>query len=100
MLQRGAWQGSQVVPAEWLAASLTPRMTAFEGVQFGYHWYVAPRRDGGPLVEFPWPQRLNTERSEPPMQAQVAPAPSAPIREGVPPPEPSGAGANQQATAK
>ncbi len=46
VLQRGSWQGSQIVPADWIAASLTPRTTAFEGVQYGYQWYLAPRRDG------------------------------------------------------
>jgi CubicO group peptidase (beta-lactamase class C family) len=46
VLQRGSWQGSQLVPADWIAASLTPRTTAFEGVQYGYQWYLAPRRDG------------------------------------------------------
>lgn len=48
VLQRGAWQGSQVVPEEWMSASLAPRAAAFEGVQYGYHWYVVPRRDGSP----------------------------------------------------
>lgn len=50
VLQRGSWQGSQVVPADWIAASLTPRTPAFEGVQYGYHWYLVPRRDGSPAV--------------------------------------------------
>ncbi len=49
-LQRGAWQGSQVVPVEWLAASPAPRAAAFEDVRYGYHWYVAPRRDGSPMI--------------------------------------------------
>lgn len=50
VLQRGAWQGRQIVPAEWLSASLAPRTAAFEGVQYGYHWYVAARRDGSPAI--------------------------------------------------
>ena len=50
VLQRGSWQGSQLVPADWIAASLTPRATAFEGVQYGYHWYLATRRDGSTAI--------------------------------------------------
>ena len=50
VLQRGSWQGSQIVPTDWIAASLTPRTPAFEGVQYGYHWYLVPRRDGSPAV--------------------------------------------------
>ena len=50
VLQRGSWEGRQVVPAEWIAASLTPRAAAFEGVQYGHHWYLVPRRDGSPAI--------------------------------------------------
>ncbi len=46
LLQRGQWEGRNVVPADWIAACLTPRAEAFEGVQYGYHWYLARRRDG------------------------------------------------------
>ncbi|WP_326540948.1 serine hydrolase domain-containing protein [Pseudorhodoferax sp.] len=46
LLDQGRWQGRSVVPADWLAASQTPRITAFEGVQYGYHWYLARRPDG------------------------------------------------------
>ena len=46
LLQRGAWDGRQIVPADWIAASLLPRTTAFDGVRYGYHWYLVPRRDG------------------------------------------------------
>lgn len=47
LLQRGQWEGRSIVPAEWVAASLTPRVQAFEGMTFGYHWYLAQPREGG-----------------------------------------------------
>jgi CubicO group peptidase (beta-lactamase class C family) len=50
ILDRGASQGNQIVQAHWITASLTPRIPAFEGVQYGYHWYLAPRRDGSTAV--------------------------------------------------
>lgn len=49
VLDEGRWQGRSVVPAEWIAASQTPRTAAFEGVQYGYHWYLARRADGAPF---------------------------------------------------
>ncbi len=46
MLQQGSWGDRRIVPSDWITACLTPRTTAFDGVQYGYHWYVALRRDG------------------------------------------------------
>ena len=46
LLQQGQWSGRSLVPQDWIAASLTPRIQAFEGVQYGYQWYIARRRDG------------------------------------------------------
>ncbi|MEO5670150.1 MAG: serine hydrolase [Ramlibacter sp.] len=46
MLQRGEWGGKAVVPADWIADCVTPRTTAFEGVEYGYQWYLGKRRDG------------------------------------------------------
>ena len=48
--QRGQWMGRNVVPADWIAASLTPSMDAFEGVKYGYHWYLAQLRTGGGMA--------------------------------------------------
>ena len=45
VLQEGVWNGRSVVSKDWIAAALTPRAEAFEGVQYGYHWYLARRRD-------------------------------------------------------
>lgn len=49
VLQRGQWSGQAVVPAEWIAASLTPRIQAFDGIEYGYQWYAARRADGNPV---------------------------------------------------
>jgi CubicO group peptidase (beta-lactamase class C family) len=38
---QGKWQGQQIVPAEWIAASLRPRIdTGFGSVQYGYQWWT------------------------------------------------------------
>jgi CubicO group peptidase (beta-lactamase class C family) len=46
VLQDGEWAGRRVVPQAWMQALRTPRAEAFEGVHYGYHWYLARRRDG------------------------------------------------------
>ncbi len=37
---RGRWRGQQIVPAEWIEASLQPRLsTGFDGLEYGYQWW-------------------------------------------------------------
>lgn len=48
LLQRGEWNGQALVPKDWISESLTPRADAFEGLRYGYHWYVIQRQDGSP----------------------------------------------------
>lgn len=47
-LNGGRWDGQQVVPAEWLAASFTPAVSMPDGRRYGYQWYLgAVGRDDG-----------------------------------------------------
>ena len=39
-LHGGAWDGRQIVPAEWVRASLTPRVDVAPGKQYGYQWWL------------------------------------------------------------
>ncbi len=40
-LQNGAYNGSQVVPADWVAASTTPSAPTAEGaIGYGYQWWI------------------------------------------------------------
>lgn len=48
LLQRGEWNGRALIPKDWISESLTPRADAFEGLRYGYHWYVIQRHDGSP----------------------------------------------------
>ncbi len=56
MLNRGAWQGKQIVPAEWIDTSTTPRFQAvgyFGGTLFyGYQWWLGRSLSNG--REFKW----------------------------------------------
>lgn len=48
ILGGGQWNGRQVIPAEWLAASFTPAVSMPDGRQYGYQWYLStvPMDDG------------------------------------------------------
>jgi len=39
VLQRGQWQGKQLIPAQWIAESLTPHVETGDGLQYGYQWW-------------------------------------------------------------
>ncbi len=49
LLQGGEWSGKPLVPTAWLAQSLAPRVPAFDGLHYGYHWYAAQQKDGSPV---------------------------------------------------
>lgn len=40
VLDDGVADGKQIVPLEWLAACLTPRLASTELMRYGYQWYV------------------------------------------------------------
>ena len=46
LLQRGEWNGRTIVPGKWIAESLTSRAESYEGLQYGYQWFLIKRRDG------------------------------------------------------
>ena len=53
MLAGGAWQGRQVVPARWVAATLQPRITVGEGLlRYGLHWWAGQAQQGGRSVRW------------------------------------------------
>ena len=41
VLNHGMWRGQQLVPADWIATSLQPRVsTGFDGMWYGYQWWT------------------------------------------------------------
>jgi CubicO group peptidase (beta-lactamase class C family) len=40
IVQGGTWAGRTIVPADWLDASFRHAAIAYDGVHFGYHWYL------------------------------------------------------------
>jgi CubicO group peptidase (beta-lactamase class C family) len=47
MRQGGAWEGRQVLPREWVEASLTPATRSpFSGLSYGYGWFLRDTPQG------------------------------------------------------
>src|SRR5579863_1480906 len=38
----GRWKGQQLMTSDWVKESLTPRIDAGEGFQYGYQWWLLP----------------------------------------------------------
>jgi hypothetical protein len=55
VLANGAWQGKQVVPAEWLKRSTTPAVTIEGTRRYGWHWYLSelPAQGSAPAERGP-----------------------------------------------
>jgi CubicO group peptidase (beta-lactamase class C family) len=54
LADNGRWQGRQVVPPGWLAASWHPSLVSFDGIDYGRLWYLGSTR----VPAFDAPQRF------------------------------------------
>lgn len=45
IVQDGAFDGRQIVPADWLKASFTPQAAVEGGLRYGYFWWLAAQGD-------------------------------------------------------
>jgi CubicO group peptidase (beta-lactamase class C family) len=53
LLAGGAWEGREVVPAAWVAATLQPSITIGKGpLRYGHHWWAGQVPHGGRSL--PW----------------------------------------------
>jgi CubicO group peptidase (beta-lactamase class C family) len=43
-LNRGAWSGAQILPADWVDESTKPWSQGDRGLDYGYLWWVLPKR--------------------------------------------------------
>lgn len=44
-LNKGRWDGKQIIPEEWVAASTQKQITVNEGVDYGYLFWIQPMQD-------------------------------------------------------
>jgi CubicO group peptidase (beta-lactamase class C family) len=51
VLNDGAWEGRQIVPAEWIATSTSVQTEAGYGCSYGYFWWLCPLQSGFRMVE-------------------------------------------------
>lgn len=53
VLDHGQWKGRQLVPADWIDASLKPHLdTGFDGTRYGYQWWTGTVQWQG--MRLPW----------------------------------------------
>lgn len=48
VLQKGQWQGKQVVPADWIATATSPQ--AKDGTAYGYQWWIPKDASPGEVM--------------------------------------------------
>ena len=53
-LRHGAWQGHQIVPEDWVSASIQPRSDTESG-GYGYLWWTADSATVGKMPRIPFP---------------------------------------------
>ena len=49
-LNRGAWSGAQIIPADWIDESTKPWSRGDRGLDYGYLWWVLPAGSVGAAV--------------------------------------------------
>ena len=49
-LHDGTWKGRRLIESEWIKESLTPRIAAGGGFQYGYQWWLLPHGDPSRLA--------------------------------------------------
>jgi CubicO group peptidase (beta-lactamase class C family) len=54
IVQRGQWQGHEIVPESWLDAAFTKRTTCDPLRDFGYHWYTGTAAVGSAGAQERW----------------------------------------------
>ncbi len=54
VLARGAWNGRDVVPADWVKRAITPAVTIADGRRYGYQWYLGANLAGTPPQRCDW----------------------------------------------
>jgi CubicO group peptidase (beta-lactamase class C family) len=54
VLAGGAWNGSQIVPSDWMKRVTTPAAAIEPGYSYGYHWYLGESMAGTPPRSHHW----------------------------------------------
>jgi CubicO group peptidase (beta-lactamase class C family) len=52
ILNRGSWNGNQIVSAAWLQESVKPRFTGWSANRYGYQWWLGRSAVKGRIIEW------------------------------------------------
>lgn len=62
VLNRGTWNGRQIVSAAWIDASITRHIQAARGYSYGYQWWIGHSLVNGQAVDWPFASGLGGQR--------------------------------------
>jgi CubicO group peptidase (beta-lactamase class C family) len=63
VLNRGAWDGKQIVPADWVAQSTTEQIKARERYWYGYQWWLGRSLDGDRVIAWTAALGFNSQKT-------------------------------------
>jgi hypothetical protein len=49
-LNNGMWNGKRLVSADWVKQSLTPQIDTWDGMKYGYLWWLYSRKDSSKVI--------------------------------------------------
>ncbi|WP_187437275.1 serine hydrolase domain-containing protein [Bradyrhizobium rifense] len=63
VLNRGAWEGRQIVPASWVDQSTAEHIKTKESQSYGYQWWVGRSLDGDRAVDWIAAKGFNSQKT-------------------------------------
>ncbi|WFU82167.1 serine hydrolase [Bradyrhizobium sp. CIAT3101] len=63
VLNRGAWQGKQIVSASWVDQSTAEHIKTTEPNSYGYQWWVGRSQDGDRTIEWAAAKGFNSQKT-------------------------------------
>ena len=63
VLNRGAWEGRQIVPASWVEQSTAEQIKTEESQSYGYQWWVGRSLDGNRAVDWVAAKGFNSQKT-------------------------------------
>lgn len=62
VLNRGVWEGKQIVPASWIALSTAEQIKARERLSYGFQWWLGRSLNGNRTIEWVAAMGFNSQK--------------------------------------
>jgi CubicO group peptidase (beta-lactamase class C family) len=63
VLNHGAWEGKQIVPASWVAQSTTPQIKAREPFSYGFQWWLGHSSSNDRVIAWTAAMGYNSQKT-------------------------------------